>query len=249
MDVAKISGAQDHPLDEVPADVTGPIIWGAAIGLSGAFGLGVLRLANADGPERSAELAGTVVLFLLLSTPAAIAFAALRAGGLPRGPLLLGAVVSSLLSLGISFAGLGIIFLVPAVLFGIGAFHCFRVSGWKRGIVTVFALGALGASALFAHSFVLLFSGPGEARCWETIRYEDGRVESRTYEVPSGNTMSGGSSNRPGVISESGGCTSDIITAAEAVKSLTAWGFGAMLIATIWATGSWMKQDVMRVET
>jgi hypothetical protein len=218
-----------------------PASWGVALGLAFAVGFSLLRTANSGPPRLLEEAAGNAAFSLLLAGPHLLALASLKTSDAARGPLLLAASVLSLLSLGTSLAGVGIVFLPSAVLYAIAAVRVLRRSGVRGGLVPVLALGSLASAALAPYSFLQLFSGPDEQRCWDRTTYADGRTEWRVSEDvnSSPNILSGPPQDQPapGVVSEGGMCTSDIVTNAEGVRSLAAWSLGAGGLAVVWLAG------------
>lgn len=192
---------------------------GVGLGVVVAVGIGVLRWANADAAAiAAAEWAplADVALGGLIGLPSALAILGLR--GRPA-LLLAGGILALLLALPFFFAGL--VLVLPGVLFLIAYGRIPETSsGSLRRSMAVFVPVVLGLGAL-----VGLFATE-QPVCYRTIRYEDGRVEhSRDYDAEadaaSGQGM--GQSFAPpeeGVVSQGGGCTSDVIVPRESFAIL-----------------------------
>ncbi len=208
-----------------------------------AIGLGLLKLYNGSREDLLLELPGTLTMSLLLASPHIVAFAALRAGPAARPPLLLASALLSFVSMGVSLAGVGIVFLPSAVLYAVGAALALgQAPGWRtRGAALLLSVAAVGSSTLLPYGFFRLFSGPPEQHCWETVRYADGRVETRervdTVPGEGGMGMSFGA-QAPGVTSQQGHCVSDVATLAEAAQGVGFWAIGMAGLGAVWVAGS-----------
>lgn len=229
------------PRNDVPVAGRKLTLWGASLGLAFAVGLGLLGIVNGEPPQRAAQAAGTLAMVIILATPPLVALATLKMPAILRGPFLLAAAALSFVSIGVSLAGVGIVFVPSSILFGIAAWRAFRRGGWARGAALLFLILTLGMAALFPYSFTRLYAGADEGRCWEYTRYRDGRVEWRESEnTYSGSSRASGSFSDAGtsdVVGEGGACTSDIVTAEEAVESLTFWILGVAGFALVWVGG------------
>lgn len=200
---------------------------GVGLGIAVAVGLGVLRWANAHAaPVATAEWAplADVALGGLVVLPSVLAILGLR--GRPV-LLLAGGILALLLALPFTFAGL--VLIVPGVLFLVAYGRMPRPpSGSVRRSMAVFVPVVLGVGAL-----AVLFATE-QPVCYRTIQYEDGRVEhSRDHEaeadVESGQGT-GQSFGPPGegVVSQGGGCTSDVIVPWESAAMLGLSGTAAL---------------------
>ena len=146
------------------SDVSTPgrsvVLWGASLGIVFAAGLGVLRIGNTTPPYLLVEFATSIMLGLILATPYLAAFASLKTSAAARFALLLAGAVLAFLSVGISLAGVGVVFLPSSILFSIGAFRTY--GSVKGGLAkrSFLALAALMATSVIVYSFVLLMQNP-----------------------------------------------------------------------------------------
>jgi hypothetical protein len=190
------------------------------IGLSFALAVAVaiLRAVNAEPVERAAEVFGNVGFTVVFAAPALLALVGLRG----RPSLL---VAAGVLELGLAFVTLmsliGLVFVVPAVMFFVGAGRM-RGSGGRpvrsiAAVLVAMVLGTVAFSALFAREDPICWatSARGESVRLNADRYVDGA--SISIEVPPGATASG--------------CSSDSISTAEALAGIA---LVATLLGTVW---------------
>jgi hypothetical protein len=173
-----------------------------------------------------------LMLIAVVAAPFAVALAAaFTVRTTSRSSMLLGATVASLAFCVLLFT-LGPL-LLPATLTLIAATTNAYITSRAGPITTAFHLvaGIIG-SALFIGSFFTLFSTQDE-RCWETIRYPDGRTETRRIGPPADGRLGVSGAIQP---SQSGtvgsGCTSDFVTWPEAALSLAIVLVGIIVVTT-----------------
>jgi len=180
---------------------------------------------------------GNAAFALILIFPYIVALIAARRVSRFRAPLLLAAAVLSFVSMGISLAGAGIVFLPAVVLLVVAASASVKAAGWhgRRTMlplvlsVVAAVVAGLSSTSLFVHQ---------DPRCWEWVKY-DGRTEWRSIPVPEGSFQgqSGASGSAagvlpPGATSSGSECTSDIITGWEALASLGILAAAAGVLVT-----------------
>lgn len=201
---------------------------GVGLGITVAVGLGLLRWANAHAaPVAAAEWAplADVALGGVVALPSVLAIFGLR--GRPV-LVLAGGLLALLLALPFSFAGL--VLVVPGVLFLIayGLMPKAASVSLRRSVAVLVPI-VLGVGAL-----AVLFATE-QPVCYRTIRYEDGRVEhSRDHEAEADAASSQGMGQsfgppREGVVSQGGGCTSDVIVPWESAAMLGLSGMAVLL--------------------
>lgn len=180
---------------------------------------------------------GNAAFAIVLVFPYVVALIAARREPRVRATLLLAAALLSFVSMGISLAGAGIVFLPAAVLLIVAAVGSFKAAGWHGRRTALPALISLVAAVVVGLSFASLFMYD-DPRCWEWVAY-DGRTEWRSVPVPEGSFQGQGQASGtnigplpPGAKSSGSECSSDIITPVEALASLGILGAGAGLLAT-----------------
>lgn len=206
-----------------------------------ATGLSLLPLLLGAKDDLGLQVLGRSVFGLVLATPHVAAFASLRTGPAARPPLLLASVLLSFVSMGVSLAGAGIVFVPSVILYAIGFAVALRHAPDRavRRAALLLSVIAIGSAALLPYAFLRLYSGQPEEHCWETVRYADGRVETR--EVAASGTDGMGLSFQPdglGVSSQQGHCVGDVVTAAEAGQGLEFWALGMAGLGVVWLAGA-----------
>ena len=187
----------------------GAAVVGIVLAVALAFGGGFLRAINAEPADRAAEIAGAAAFSIVFAAPALLAFLGLR-----DRPALL--VAAGVLELGLAFISLfsiGLLFVVPAVLFFVAAGNM-RGAGTRlwRSIAAVLVSITFGTVA-----FLALFARDDPV-CWttnatgETVRVDPDEFVQRSsisIEAP------------PGV--SAAGCSSDSISTPRPSRRSPAW--------------------------
>jgi hypothetical protein len=189
------------------------VLVGIVLNVLAALAFGGLHLLLEPPPLRAVVWPGAVALAVAYAVPAALAVAALR--GRRPAALLAGGLVGLPLAF-TALSGVSLVLVVPAVCYLAGYATWTRRPPLRAGAVAgIAAIVAAGVAAL-----VLLFASPvGEPRgyCYSWTEGPEGR---RTYGPahPDGPGDPGQGSGA--------GCTSDVVTPAEA-----ALGLGAAAVA------------------
>ena len=207
----------------------------AVVGISLSFALAVavaiLRAVNAEPVERAAEVAGDVAVAVVFFTPALLALLGLRG----RPSLM---VAAGVLDLGLAFVTLfslvGLIFLVPGVMFLVAAGRMRGIGGSPtRSIAAALVAVILGIAA-----FVALFARD-DPICWATDSTTGQSVRLNADRFVHGSTIS--IEAPPGTTAA--GCSSDMISTAEAIAAV---GLVATLLGAVWVL---TKQSQPRART
>lgn len=201
----------------------GAAVVGIVLAVLLAVGGGLLRAINAEPAERAVEIAGAIAFTVVYAAPALLAFLGLR-----HRPALL--IAAGALELGLAFISLfsyiGILFLIPAVLFFVAA-GSMRGAGtrlWRSiaAVIVSMTLGTVAFLALFARD---------DPVCWKTDPTTGESVRVDPDEFVQGSTIS--ISVPPGA--GPAGCSSDSISTTEAVAaivSVAAMAGAAWLLST-----------------
>ena len=198
------------------------IVLPAAIaGLAIAAGLGVLRFALSEPPERSVEWLGDLALAAVYAVPAVLALVGLRG----RPSLLAAGGVLGIALAFTAFSGVALVLVVPSALYLVGYGKApgtgakFRIPPLLVLLLTL-ALGVGALFVLFAHN---------DPICWAVRNTAAGKVyvelPASEFQTQSGFAVS--SNQLPPGTNESG-CSSDTIRFPEALAS-----FGLALAAVV----------------
>jgi hypothetical protein len=202
--VARRTGVFDHRL----------VARGAILGLVAAVGLGLLGFVNSGPLERELEVLGTFALALVYATPSLLAFLSLRG----RPILLLAAILLGLLASFSAFSGVTLVLLVPTGMWATAYIRLLRL-GHRPRPLGILAVG-LAVGAVLASFFALFLQD--DAVCWKIDSH--GQVT----QVPDqpGPGVGVGVGEDEDVVES--GCTSDVITAAEALLAMGLVGAGLL---------------------
>lgn len=193
---------------------------GGLLGLAQAVGLAVLLMVNRDPGTERWDLIKAV--FLAVPYGVALASAFLERAAV-RGVGLLVAGVSSLAFTALFLMSFGMALLPVTILLFIAAARAFAGVRLSPMAITAGAATSIIGAALLVSTFFSLHTSQDE-RCWEWIRYPDGREDTQRTERFSVGTVGPigepvetprGSGTRV-----AGGCVSDIVTGREAAQGL-----------------------------
>lgn len=200
---------------------------GGSLGLAAALALGTLRVVNEAPPQRLEEALGNVVFGLILLTPYVLALLSARLPVRFRWVILLPCVLLSLVSLGISLAGVGFIFLPAMVLLAIATVRSLeRTPSMKVSRKGVIVLASILVVAIVGTAFFTLLLSHDDPRTWEYTTYADGRTVWNSVTPTQGISTIG--PLQPGAVEVGSESVSDVITNKEAVESL-----GLLVIAGV----------------
>jgi hypothetical protein len=195
---------------------------GIVISLILAVGVAVLRSVNADPVERSAEIAGAVAFATVFATPAFLGLLGIRG----RPSLLFAAgALDIVLAFVTLFSLIGLVFVIPGVMFFVAAGRIGDTSaGPLRSVAAVLISVVLGTAGFFA-----LFAND-DPICWarNLATGESFRLDATAFVH--GSTISMDSRDLPVGATESG-CSSDFISAGEAVAALA---IVATMLGVVW---------------
>jgi hypothetical protein len=184
---------------------------GIVLSLSLAVAVGILRTVNAEPVERTAEVAGNIAFSVLFAAPAMIALLGLRG----RSSLL---VAAGALELALAFLTLisliGLIFVVPGVMFFVAAGQMGRAGGSQlRSLAAIPLAVLLGGVAFFA-----LFAREDPV-CWARNPTTGESFRLNPDRFVNGTSISMDSRDLPPGVTEAG-CSSDSISADEAIVAI-----------------------------
>lgn len=173
---------------------------GIVFSLTLGVGVAMLRSANADPVERSAEIVGAVAFAVVFAAPAFLASLGLRGR---RPSLFLAAGALEMVLAFVTLISLGLLFIIPGVMLFMAAG---RISDAPAGplrsiaaVVVSVLLGAAGFFALFAHEDPICWArnpATGESFRLDAARFVNGSTISIDgRDLPAGATESGCSSN------------------------------------------------------
>jgi hypothetical protein len=200
---------------------------GAFLGLALVVSVGLGLLLYEPKPGEGRWETAMVAIFL---APYAVALAAAFVeSDVVRGGFLLAAGLASL-TWTLLLLTLGLAVLPATLLLLIAAGRTLAKAGLPRGTALALAAAGLGGAVLLAAAFFALYTQRDD-RSWETLRFPDGRVETRLTGAGVGGSAD--ASRGVGTLIAGGGI-SDVVTAREAAQGLafTAGGLLFLFLST-----------------
>jgi hypothetical protein len=220
----RITLGEEGPMVVAPASrrvgVSTVVSLGVAINALAALAVGGLHLLGAAPPLRSVSWPGALALTVAYALPAALAGIALAS----RRPA--GLLAAGLLGLPLAFtamSGASLVLLVPAAMF-LGGYASWRPRPrLQAGPAAALAVIVVAGVA----PLVLPFASPLGHSTGYCYAWTDDAAGRRSYGPASPATLAGaaeesGSGGGPAVAARGRGCTSDVVTIAEAALGLAA---------------------------